>query len=63
MAWEGNGVSREHAIGGARGTTTSVHEPEPMDDFLVVAFGVGQLRSEGLTTRIRPARAPAWAGA
>ena len=32
--WDGSDVPLEHAIRGAHGTTTSVREPEPMDDFL-----------------------------
>ena len=32
--WDGGDVPLEHAIRGAHGTTTSVREPEPMDDFL-----------------------------
>ena len=32
--WDGSDVPLEHAIRGAYGTTTSVREPEPMDDFL-----------------------------
>lgn len=47
VPWEGNGVSGEHAIRGAYGTTTSVREPEPMDDFLLTAFGARHLHSEG----------------
>jgi glyoxalase family protein len=40
-------VPAEHAIRGAYGTTTSVREPEPMDDFLREAFNCKHLGSEG----------------
>jgi glyoxalase family protein len=45
--WEGNGVSGEHAIRGAFGTTTSVREPEPMDEFLVRGMAAKKIASEG----------------
>ena len=37
----------EHAIRGAWGTTTSVREPDPMDQFLREAFNAEHLGSEG----------------
>ena len=40
----GGDVAAEHAIRGAYGTTTSVREPEPMDDFLREAFNAEQAR-------------------
>ena len=43
----GGDVPAEHAIRGAWGTTTSVREPEPMDDFLREAFNAEQIGSEG----------------
>jgi glyoxalase family protein len=43
----GGEVPAEHAIRGAWGTTTSVREPEPMDDFLRDAFNCERLASEG----------------
>jgi glyoxalase family protein len=45
--WDDGGVPGEHAIRGAYGTTTSVREPEPMDDFLQRAFSGRHLGSEG----------------
>lgn len=47
VPWAEGGVSAEHAIRGTYGTTTSVRELEPMDDFLRQAMGAGHLRSEG----------------
>jgi glyoxalase family protein len=43
----GSDVPAEHAIRGAWGTTTSVREPEPMDEFLREAFNCEHLGSEG----------------
>jgi glyoxalase family protein len=43
----GAGVPVEHAIRGAFGTTTSVREPEPMDDFLRAGMNAEHLASEG----------------
>ena len=43
----GGDVPSEHAIRGAWGTTTSVREPEPMDDFLREAFNAEHIASEG----------------
>jgi glyoxalase family protein len=45
--YTGSDVPAEHAIRGAYGTTTSVREPEPMDDFLREAFNCKHLGSEG----------------
>src|SRR4051794_22096452 len=45
--WEGNGVSGEHAIRGAFGSTTPVREPEPMDDFLVRGMAATKVASDG----------------
>jgi glyoxalase family protein len=45
--WDGGDVPLEHAIRGAHGTTTSVREPEPMDDFLRRGMGAEQLGSDG----------------
>jgi glyoxalase family protein len=45
--WDGSDVPLEHAIRGAYGTTTSVREPEPMDDFLRRGFGAEHVASEG----------------
>jgi glyoxalase family protein len=45
--WNGGDVPLEHAIRGAYGTTTSVREPEPMDEFLRRAFGAEHVASEG----------------
>jgi glyoxalase family protein len=45
--WEQGGVSGEHAIRGVYGTTISVREPEPMDDFLLKAFGASHRSSDG----------------
>ena len=45
--WDGGDVPLEHAIRGAYGTTTSVREPEPMDDFLRRAFGRRARRLRG----------------
>jgi glyoxalase family protein len=45
--WEQGGVTAEHAVRGTYGTTTSVREPEPMDDFLNRAFGARHLASDG----------------
>jgi glyoxalase family protein len=47
VPWERGGVDGERAIRGAYGTTTSVREPEPMDDFLRRAMGARHLRSDG----------------
>jgi glyoxalase family protein len=45
--WEGGGVSAEHAIRGAYGTTTSLRDPEPMDYFLTKGMGARKLGSDG----------------
>ncbi|MEA2288733.1 MAG: glyoxalase family protein [Solirubrobacteraceae bacterium] len=45
--WEGGGVSAEHAIRGAYGTTTSLRDPEPMDFFLRQGMGGRRLSSDG----------------
>jgi glyoxalase family protein len=45
--WDGSDVPLEHAIRGAYGTTTSVREPEPMDEFLRRALNAEHVRSEG----------------
>ena len=45
--WEGGDVPLEHAIRGAHGTTTSVREPGPMDDFLRRGMGAEHLGTEG----------------
>ena len=45
--YEGAGVSAEHAIRGAYGTTTSVREPEPMDYVLTRGMGGRKLGSDG----------------
>src|SRR4051812_44251081 len=45
--YEGAGVSAEHAIRGAYGTTTSVREPEPMDYFLTQGMAARKLGSDG----------------
>ena len=45
--WDGGDVPLEHAIRGAHGTTTSVREPEPMDDFLRRAHGRRARRLRG----------------
>jgi glyoxalase family protein len=45
--WDDGGVPGEHAIRGAYGTTTSVREPEPMDEFLTRAFNCTHLGSDG----------------
>ena len=45
--WESSGVDGAHAILGVYGTTTSVREPEPMDDFLRRAMAARHLVSDG----------------
>ena len=45
--WDGGDVPLEHAIRGAYGSTTSVREPGPMDDFLRRGFGAEHVASEG----------------
>jgi glyoxalase family protein len=45
--WDGSDVPLEHAIRGAYGTTTSVREPEPMDEFLRRALGAVHVQSDG----------------
>jgi glyoxalase family protein len=45
--WESSGVSGDHAIRGAYGTTTSVREPEPMDFFLTEGMGGRAVSSAG----------------
>jgi glyoxalase family protein len=45
--WDDGGVPGEHAIRGAYGTTTSVREPGPMDDFLQRAFSARHVASDG----------------
>ena len=45
--WDGGEVPLEHAIRGAHGTTTSVREPGPMDDFLRRGMGAEHVASEG----------------
>ena len=45
--WESSGVSAQHAIRGAYGTTTSVREAEPMSYFISKALGGTHLASEG----------------
>jgi glyoxalase family protein len=45
--WEGSGVSGEHAIRGAYGTTTSVRDPGPMDFFLTEGMNARKTGSEG----------------
>jgi glyoxalase family protein len=47
VPWERGGVGAEHAIRGAYGTTISVREPEPMDDFLQGALGARRLSGDG----------------
>lgn len=47
VPWEKGGVGADHAIRGAYGTTTSVRDVEPMDDFLRQAMNARHLRSEG----------------
>jgi glyoxalase family protein len=45
--YEGPGVSAQHAIRGAYGTTTSVREPDPMSFFVTEGMGGKLLASEG----------------
>jgi glyoxalase family protein len=45
--YAGSDVPAEHAIRGAYGTTTSVRDPEPMDDFLREAFNCSHVASDG----------------
>jgi glyoxalase family protein len=45
--WDGGDVDGDHAIRGAYGTTTSVREVQPMDEFLTRAFGARHVSSEG----------------
>jgi glyoxalase family protein len=45
--YERAGVGAEHAIRGAYGTTTSVREPEPMDEFITRGMGGRKLGSDG----------------
>ena len=45
--YERGGISAEHAIRGAYGTTTSLRDPEPMDFFLTEGMGGRRLASEG----------------
>ncbi len=45
--YDGGGVSGEHAIRGAYGTTTSVREPEPQTFFLTEGLGGRLLRLRG----------------
>ena len=45
--YSGAGVPTEHAIRGAYGTTTSVREPEPMDEFITRGMGGRKLGSDG----------------
>jgi glyoxalase family protein len=45
--YAGGDVPAEHAIRGAYGTTTSVREADPMDDFLQAAFNCKPIASDG----------------
>ena len=48
--WDGSEVPLEHAIRGAYGTTTSVREPGPMDEFLRRGLGADHVARRGRTT-------------